>query len=53
MGDRNMLEGIVIDVSVAVGHERLLENLDCAEFAFGRRLCRERSLVLESLAGKG
>ncbi len=53
MGVRNMLEDIVTDASVVVGHERSLENLDCVEFVFGRKLCRARSLALENLAGKG
>ena len=53
MVGRNMLEDIVIDVSVVADLEHLLENLDCAGFVFDRRLCRERYLVLEKLAGKG
>ena len=53
MGVRNMLEDIVTYASVVVGHERSLENLDCVEFVFGRKLCRARSLALENLAGKG
>ena len=53
MGVRNMLEDIVTDASVVVGHGRSLENLGCAEFVFGRKLCRARSLALENLAGKG
>ena len=53
MVGRNMLEDIVIDVSVVADLEDLLENLDYAGFVFDRRLCRERSQVLEKLAGKG
>ena len=53
MVGRNMLEDIVIDVSVVADLEHLLENLDYAGFVFDRRLCRERYLVFEKLAGKG